>query len=230
MKVILRTSLLLFFAMTLHFANAQVNLGVKGGVNITTVKGPDILDDLGFIPEFQSIQTYSYGLVSEFELGQHFSFQPELTYATKGFKLEEQMDVNIFNVPIPLGATAITEFNYLEMPVLAKARTGNEHFEAYVMAGPAVGYALNGKLTTRAKVLVELDLFETDINLEDINYERLELSGVVGAGVALKMPIGKIFVDGRYQHGFTEVYDIPLLTDRVENRGYGVNAGVVFNL
>ena len=69
------------------------------------------------------------------------------------------------------------------------------------------------------------------MNLKDdegnaINYERFEFSGVVGAGIQIDAGFGNITIDGRFQQGITELYDIPLVSERVRNRGFAINAGV----
>ncbi|MCB0643939.1 MAG: hypothetical protein KDC44_19965, partial [Phaeodactylibacter sp.] len=87
----------------------------------------------------------------------------------------------------------------------------------------------NGKITTRAKVLVEIDLFDTPINLDNIGYERLELGATAGAGVAFNTGGGELFLDARYLHGFTEVYDVPLISEKVQNRGVALNAGYLIH-
>ena len=190
------------------------------------LKPPEFVNS---IVEFQQIQAPVFGLVSEFGLHENFALQTELNYTTKGFKLDESFDLNLFDIPVPIGATAITRFNYLELPVLAKAKFGNEVVEGYLYAGPTLGYATNGRLTTRAKVFIEFDLFDTPIDLDNIGYERFELAGTVGGGVAFKTGSGKIFLDGRYNHGFTEVYDVPLIAERVENRNVNLTAGYLIN-
>jgi hypothetical protein len=157
------------------------------------------------------------------QLHPNFALQPELGWAAKGTMIDEQFDVNLFEVPVPLGVKAITKFNYLEMPLLAKAKFG--HF--YLLAGPSFGYALNGHVQTRADLLLaEVDLLNTAIDLDEIGYQRWEVGGVAGAGVTLPVfGAGQFFLDARFSHAFTQSYDIPVVHDKVMNRSIGLNAG-----
>lgn len=218
--------LLLFFAIP---AFSQFSLGIKAGVNRVDVKAPDLLPTVEEIPEFQAIWTKNLALVAAYEFSDNFALQSELTYTTKGFELDENFNVDLFNIPVPLGATAISRFDYLELPVLAKLQFGNDIVKGYALAGPTVGYALSGNLTTRARILVDIDLFDTDLDLDNLGYERLELGAVAGAGLSFNTGTGDLFLDARYHHGFTEVYDVPLLTDRVQNTGLSFNAGYLFH-
>ncbi|MBR9920264.1 MAG: PorT family protein [Bacteroidetes bacterium] len=219
-----------FFALLamLTFTNAlmaQISLGVKGGLNVATIHAPEFVNEL---VEFRNVKNPTIGVVSEFGFGQHFALQSELNFTTKGFKLDEGFDVQLFDIDVPLGVVAVSEFRYLELPLLAKAKFGNDRVEGYVYGGPTLGYAVNGKLTTRAKVFVEFDLFDTKLDLDNIGYERFEVSGTIGAGVAFKGAGGKFFLDARYNHGLTEVYDVPLIAEQVENRNVNLTAGYLW--
>lgn len=220
----LRTSFLAILLAFTFLLNAQtISIGLKGGAQLANVKAPGIIEDISFLPDFQSIVTPNIGLVTEIELHPNFAIQPEISWTQKGFQAKENFDLKLFDMQIPLGATAVTKFNYIEMPLLAKAKFGN----FYVLAGPTFGYALNGNLQTRADLFItEIDLFKTDINLDKVGYERWEIGGMAGAGVSFPMfNGGHIFLDARYSHGFTQPYDIPLVHEKVLHKNVGVNIG-----
>ncbi|MCB0618822.1 MAG: PorT family protein [Saprospiraceae bacterium] len=223
----------IIFAAVLALASAQlsaqVSFGIKAGWNFVNVKTPSIVSEVEQVPDFKTITTRQFGFVSELELNDHFALQGELLHTGKGFKLNENFDLELFGLPLPVGAVAVTKVHYLEMPLLAKAKFGNEVVEGYVVAGPTFGYAINGKVTTRAKVLVEVDLFDTKLDLDAIGYERFEVGGVLGAGMAFKAGNGKLFFDGRYTRGFTESYDVPLLSEKVQNKGFSLSAGYLYS-
>lgn len=225
MKTLLKTTFLaLLLAFAFHLQAQTFSIGLKGGAQLANVKAPGVFDKVSFLPDFQPIATPNIGVVSEINLHPNFSIQPELSWTQKGFQLNESFDVNLFDVPVPLGVTAITKFNYLEMPLLAKAKFGN----FYVLAGPTFGYALNGNLRTRADLFItEIDLTNTGINLEKVGYERWEVGGMAGAGVSI--PVfnggGQIFLDARFSHGFTQPYDIPIVHEKVLHKNFGLNVG-----
>ena len=226
MKLIAKSMLAgLFVFIALGLSAQNIYLGVKGGANFVNVTGPAILDDIDALPNFQQIPSFNIGLVSELELTDNIGIQGEVVYTKKGFEIDENYDLTLFDFPVPIGATAISRFNYIEAPLMLKAKFGNEVVKGYVLGGPTFGYATSGQLTTRAKVIVEFDLFTTDIPLETINYERFEVGATAGGGVAFQVGSGQLFADARYHYGFTEIYDIPLLSERVQNRGVSLNVG-----
>ena len=232
MNTLLKT---IIFAIALVFSfNVQaqdISFGIKTGVQSANVKVPGFVGDISQIPDFKSITTFNVGAVAEIGLHKNFAVQPELNFTQKGFQINEGFDVNLFDLPVPVGVTAISKFNYLEMPLLAKAKFGNELANFYVLAGPTFGYAMSGTLDTRAKVLVEIDLYKTDINLDAVGYERWEVGGMAGAGINLNVGNGNnLFFDVRYSHGFSQPYDIPVVRERVQHNSLGLNVGFTMPL
>lgn len=223
MKTLLKTTACsLFLVFAIHAHAQQFSLGFKTGVQRANVITPDFIRDAEYLPDFRTITTTNFGLTSEIALHPNFAIQPELVYTTKGFKVHENFDLELFDVPLPVGVTAVSQFRYLELPILAKAKLGN----FYLLAGPTFGYTLKGNLETRARLLVEIDLFDSKINLDQVGYERWEIGGMAGAGVSF--PVfngGQIFLDARYSQGFTQPYDIPLVHEKVQHKNFGVNVG-----
>jgi hypothetical protein len=221
------TSALILVLAFAFGAFAQTTFGVKTGVAIQKVYTTEGLGAVA--PNFQNLTEFQFGVNADVPVYGALSFQPELLYTTKGFGLDQGLEQELFGTQIPLEAEAKSKFRYLEVPLLAKVSFGDPGGpQAYFVAGPTFGYALSGSLQTRARVLVSFDLPNVDINLDDINYERLEVGAAVGAGV--QVPIGgmKFFADARYQRGFTELYDIPLVQEKVRNTGVAVSAGIAF--
>jgi len=227
MKNMKNLSLILICSFFAYTAMAQ-SIGFRGGVGWSKVYATDAIDAVA--PDFELATVYSAAVVAELPITENFAFQPELAYAKKGFSIEESMDLELFNLPIPVGVRAISTFGYLEAPLLAKVQFGDEIVKGYFTAGPSFGYAVNGNLETRTNGFLDVKLIDTDINLDVIDYQSFEVGGVVGAGVSFQTTAGKFFVDARYQHGFTELYDIPFLEEKVKNQGFGLNAGLLIPL
>jgi hypothetical protein len=204
---------------------AQLSLGLRGGLNFGNVYTTDGLDAV--TPEFEYINGPAVAGVLEYSFSDHFALQTELAITRKGFKFGLDRDVNLFNIPIPVGATAESRFNYLELPLLAKVKFGDDVVKGYLTAGPTVGYATSGRLITRANALFEFKVSDTDINLEAINYERFEVGAALGAGIGFNTAFGELFADARYTRGFTELYDIPVVDERIRNQGFAVSVGLL---
>jgi hypothetical protein len=56
-------------------------------------------------------------------------------------------------------------------------------------------------------------------------FNRFEVGGVGGAGLSFEVGNAKLFVEGRYERGFTRVYDTPVVQVPVYNQSFSVLAG-----
>lgn len=220
------TIVAVLFSATFSFA--QVSIGAKAGVYTSFIDVTEAAE--GLTQNVEGLTTPTFGLVAEIGINENFAFQPELLYTTKGFKVNEGTNVNLGGFPIPAGVTASTKINYLELPLLAKYKFGNEGLKFNITAGPVLSYAANGQLVTRANLLVDISPIKTDIDLDALNYERLEVSASIGAGMTYETSNGEFFADARYIHGFSDLYNAPVVDLNLKNRGIGVTVGYKMNL
>lgn len=207
---------------------AQIAIGVRGGGNLSTAHVTETLDQL--TPDFRYAPGFTAGIVSEINFGPYFALQPELNFVQKGFRFEESVNIPIGRFDIPAGVEAQIRTNYLEVPLLAKLKLGNELVQGYLAVGPSVGYALNGRLITRPRLLVEFDPIKTDLNLDNLDYERFEVSATGVLGVQVNLNGVKLFADARYTHGFTELYNFPVVNEKIKNRNLALGAGLMIDL
>jgi hypothetical protein len=208
--------------------SAQINVGARVGYQLSNIYTTEGLGAIA--PNFLNIDEVNVGLVVEIPVTSNFSFQPELAFTTKGFGLKQGFDAALLGVNLPVSARAETRIRYVEMPLLAKYKFGQDALQAYVAAGPTLSYAQSGKIDTRANLLVEVDLGSIPINLDNINYERFDLGATVGVGLQYDFGPVVAFADARYNRGFSELYNIPLVNEKVRNTGYGFNFGVMVPL
>ena len=228
MKALPKSLLTFLIAIISTITFAQTSIGFRGGVNFTTISQPDIIKSI--TPDFKSTIGTNVALVAEIGISENFALQPEIGYSQKGFKIEEGINVDIFNIPVPIGAKVVTKFNYFEAPLLAKFKFGSPQVQAYVVAGPVLSYATGGQLKTKAKILIDIPLTSTNLNLNALGFERFDIGATVGTGLMLHTKGGSIFADVRYTKGFKDVYDIPLIDLKLQNSGIGVNVGYMFPL
>ncbi len=111
-----------------NFASAQIDFGVKAGLNLANVNYSDSDFDSKMLITFQA------GVVADINVSDHLAIQPGLLLVGKGFKLEEEF----------LGETFKTTVNpmYLQVPVNVLYK-GNMF---YAGVGPYVGFGLFGKV------------------------------------------------------------------------------------
>jgi hypothetical protein len=213
MKNLMKLFVLVSLVSLTMNAYAQ-SIGPKFGLNLASWTGDEMFDD----DAYKSVLGLQFGAVAEFPFSDMFAVQAELLYFQKGVAAEFDF----------LGEKITTEskLNYLEVPVLAKVSFINEPVQVYVTAGPSFGYGLNGK--TVAKSDTEED--EEDIDFDENELARFELSASFGAGVQIPAGPGKFFVDGRYLLGLTNVDASEPEGDRTDifNRGLGISVGVLF--
>ena len=215
---------LLFLCLTTIQAQ-EISFGLKGGVNLANVNATQAIDQL--TPDFKDITTLTFGGVAELGINENFAIQSELLYTQKGFGIRQGVDVNLFNIPLPLGVTAETRFNYLEMPLLAKVKFGQREVKGFLMAGPTFGYATSGKLVTKANVLIDFTLTNTPINLDAINFERFELVVLSEVDLVMTPHLVNFLLKPGTITVFTQLYDIPLVDETLRNRNISIGAGVM---
>lgn len=123
-KIILSLVLLSgIYAVNAQSWSDDIQFGVRGGLNLSTVVGDDF-------DEPDSRSGYYAGLVIETPLSERFSIQPEVFYATQGFDLaaqENQQDSSF-------------KLDYIQIPVM---------FKIYIIdglnmqVGPQFGFKVN---------------------------------------------------------------------------------------
>ncbi len=214
----------LLFSMTTT-AFAQVSIGVRAGVQFNNVYTTDGFGAVA--PNFLNTDEANLGLVIEIPVAGGFSFQPELAYTTKGFGLKQGLDTELLGVEIPLNASAETRIRYIEMPLLAKYKFGEKAFTAYVAAGPTLSYATDGQIDTKVTALFEFDLGNVPLDLDKEKYQRFDVGATVGMGLQYDFGPIAAFADARYNRGFAELYNVPIVDEKVRNSGFGFNFGLM---
>jgi len=166
--------LLIIGAMLLAGATAtqaQSGLGFRGGANMSNLSG-DLRNEDNFENKwgFHGGVTYNIGVVGDF-----FSIQPELLYSQKGFKnAETEFAVG----GVDYKRTGKVNYNYLDLPVMAKIKAGPLYFEA----GPQASYLLSVNNETKTYLDGELQSTTRD---EGSKEGLKEFEFGYGAGVGL---------------------------------------------
>jgi hypothetical protein len=113
-------------AMTSVSAFAQFNLGIKGGLNYTTIKAQEnLFDESGVLG-------YQLGIWTRF--GKTFYIQPEAYIGTKGSTFKFQTGSN---------PEQKQKFTTLDIPLLLGTKIGSEKLNFRIMAGPAFQFNLD---------------------------------------------------------------------------------------
>lgn len=176
-----RLLFVLVAAVSFTVANAQGDLqfGVKGGLNLSTVSVSDGYS--GYT--YSSLANFNLGAFLKIPVTRHFSIQPELYYSGEGYKDVDQST----------GYTYSEHINYLNIPVLAKYTFPVGFF---LETGPQLDLKLNAKQKEAG--------YTTDVSTD---YNSAEFAWAFGAG--FKIPMAPVAVDLRYNFGITNIYNDP---------------------
>jgi len=167
-----------------YFSNAQVGVehfsyGVKGGLNLATVKGKDV-EGTSNLPGFHG------GFQANIPLTGGFSVQPELFYSAEGAKMTVEAQGDGDEI---ITATAKTHLNYVNLPILLQYRHSSGVF---AITGPQVGYLLSAKVKAQGESQDVKDMFN-----------KINLGWTLGVGYII--PSTSIGIDVRYNYGITKV-------------------------
>lgn len=208
-----------------YSSNAQISVGIKGGIHFADVRTEGISDQ--YLPEPQVYEGFTVGGVVELALQNGFSFQPELNFVQKGFRAMEEFPIT--DLDLPVGAGMKTRLNYLEVPLLFKYASGNDLAKWYVVAGPAVSYATEGYVRLVVRAVIDFTLPAQQLNLNNDIYRRWDAAVTGGLGGEIKAGPGKIFADVRYTHGLANVLNNPIVDVKVKNQGFTLCTGYAYN-
>jgi hypothetical protein len=204
---------------------AQVQVGVRGGANWGFASKPDFID--GLTSALRPSTGPTGAVFLDIPLSDRVSFRPEVAYVQKGVMVREGGTFNLFNVPITVGGKIAYQSQNLEVPLLIKVNLTDGPVQPYFIAGPSVGYALDGRIRTRGTGLLSTKPFDINVPYGG-TLTRWDVGAVGGLGLSMEAGAGKIFVEGRYTHGFTRQIQVPIVNVNVRNRGVALSVGYSF--
>ncbi len=211
----------------LSTSTAQFSIGTKGSVQFSTVSVDGINTS---IIEKGWNSGYDVSIFANIPVTESFSFQPELSYNEKGFEIGQGIDIDLFNVNLPIGVSAVTEIKYVQAPLLGRYEITGQNGGVYFLAGPSVAYATKGNLRTKVNTIIDINLSNTDIDITNENYKRFEFAGQIGTGAFVNIGSSRLFAELKYHHGFTDLLADPILDVRLKNRAFGIGAGLSISL
>lgn len=229
MKAITKSIFLALFLFSAFQSFAQLSIGARAGVRFAKMDGLEEVnsneDDMDL--ENNTLLGVETGAIIAYQFSPLFSLQGEITYVQKGgeFSFEESLFGQNFKSVIALNV------NYLEFAPLAKFSFGDGIVGAFVQAGPSIGYGLNGAFETSATFNGLTEAETDDLDFEEDEFSRTDFGAIFGAGITFNLGTVNLFVDGRYNLGFTNNYSS---NDEAEiditNRGVSATVGVLIPL
>jgi len=226
----IKLTLMLVVLMSLvQHLSAQSKITAFGSVGITEVEvsGLGLLDLVN--PYIKPITQYTTGIQYERNLNPNLSFVTGAQFTSRGFGMKENFNIDLFGVDLPVGARIETRLNYLEVPAMLKYEFGEGGVTPYVKAGASAAYAIDGKIQPKVDAIITWKLPAININLESDMYNRLDVSGIVGAG--LNFPVGEtgaIQLDVNYRHSLNDMF-LDKITD-IRIKSHGISAGLGYTM
>ncbi|HEY4108203.1 OmpA family protein [Puia sp.] len=147
---------LLLFAVTSHCSlNAQVKLGILGGLHSSKVLETNHIPgwDTTTKPFLNSRTGFQLGVIVEIPLGHGLFFQPALTYITKGRIFDKNNDSLSTLASDTVYNKQTLKLAYMEIPLNLTYKmplTANRKNFFFVSAGPYVNFVYSGNVTTES--------------------------------------------------------------------------------
>lgn len=204
----------ILFAISTAFAQ-ETSVGLRIGASYFNLNNDELNDDAKYTTGVD------VAIPVEFNLSPNFSIQPELHFIQKGVQFEEMIEGEEESFAV--------KTNYLELPILLKAKYGQEKFKCYAFAAPSVGFATNRftveKIGDGDRIKEEVDF----IDAGDAKSQRWEFSAIAGVGCSMKAGAGSIVLDVRYNLGLSDNTkfkgDKPSDWEKTTNRGCTLSVG-----
>ena len=177
-------------------AVAQGGLGLKAGVNFSTLRG-DLIDavidgsDVEVL-QFKTGTGFVAGGFYAIPVGGALYIQPEVLYQRRVSKFDFNELAEVLGAGAGLSASVRAE--YLQIPVLLKWQPGIEGVRATLFAGPALAFRLSAEARAEFMGMTETEDLKDQTASTDFGL-------VFGAGVAF----GSFGLEARYDLGLSNV-------------------------
>ncbi|MFN6947094.1 MAG: outer membrane beta-barrel protein [Cytophagaceae bacterium] len=205
-------SLIVFFLFACTWSEAQIALGVKTGMNFSTLNTETSDTD-----RRMRLATH-VGITSLFGLPcihKRLSLQPDLLYSSQGsmFNYEtEGTDPTFGRYTVEGDAMVRTNFINLNLPL--RFTGGLENFGYYFLLGPYVGYWASGNYDLSANMSAGFFNFPFNqsqrFDLTENDHSRWDYGVCTGLGLRFPAGPGDFQIEVRYNHGFVNNIDFAI--------------------
>jgi hypothetical protein len=190
-----------------HPASGQLSLGIKGGINITSV-----VTDLGYKKGGVGNTIGGHaGIMLDAPISDRFAIQPEINWLQKGYAINN--------------GTVTTKwiFNIIDIHLLAKYKFDLGNVKSFIHAGPTFGPVLGGFRDPD-----NVDKNKLDLNADQIRKWDYGIS--TGLGFGLVMGSGTLFVDGHYMLSLSDIFVEEANKGKFQKVGFDYTLGYFFPL
>ncbi len=159
-----------------------------------------------------------FGASLEYNATKLFSLQSGLSYVQKGYQENNITLTDASDNPIESNINIKFNYNYLEIPLLAKLNFGSQKVKFYCYTGPSLSYFINEQNNRP-------DYF----NINNDNKNKLNLGWQAGIGCKLFLfGPGAIVFDTNFDLGISKVFKDG--ASNIRNNYFAFNVGYAFPL
>ncbi len=186
--------------------NAQ-NLGVKGGLNLSTANVTNSSLTFKMKPGMNVSMFFQKDLVGEI-----LSIRPEFGVYQKGYKYDL------------LGSNTIN-FNYMQFDLDARLKI--PVIPVYFLFGPYGAYAISGESVYDSGLI---DPITSVVDFGNDKTSPLDFGLSTGVGFVQKIALLSLFVECKYEIGIFDYNDYPNSNSEFKNRNLVFSAGLMIGL
>jgi outer membrane protein OmpA-like peptidoglycan-associated protein len=147
---------LLLLVLVCHtYAQAQVRLGVLGGIHSSKVLETNNIPGWDTaVKKYQGSRSgFQLGVIIEVPLGKGLFFQPAITYTSKGRKYDRNNDSITSLITDTIYNKQTLNLGYIEIPLNLTYKvplTANHKNSFFISAGPYLGFFYSGNITSES--------------------------------------------------------------------------------
>jgi len=224
MKRIVLTIIALSLIITINAQKVGAKLGVNlSGVNTSTQISPEEVTKL--LPGICGGFVFDY-------TPDHIGIVAEALYSQKGYNVKAKSKLNDGTTDVETNFSL--HLNYIEVPLMLKIKFGH----AFIVAGPYMAYAMDGKeivtMTVDGKKLLEEQMEEqgqrpsndvfkgAEFNGDNVTFSRTDYGINIGAGAEFLM----FFAEARYGLGLSNVSNFENMPSDMFTKNYTITLSV----
>jgi len=185
------TTLVLSVFLFASVANAQLRLGIKGGLNTSSLSTTSSIID-----QVKTASSYQAGVLLQLKFG-GFAIQPEVLYSIKGGDLQNVKTSDVMKLAFGGEAntptTATLKTQNIDIPLNFQFGMGFGPARVYAQAGPYVSFQLDAALNGDTKLYDTVD--------KTLEFNKYDWGIGVGAGVEIL----NLQLSLKYDFGMNEV-------------------------
>jgi hypothetical protein len=221
--------------------NAQIELGVCGGADYTTM---NIKLDYQNVLGIQGIPAYHFGIVSKYLIRENLYLTTDLSLAKKGFTHSNSQNIST----ISSFRDSLTDFKvslyFIEIPILTEFKAKFEKMNVLFAVGPYISYGIVGKVS------LEINSRSTDINYsENIRWSKYNYNinnigeSIVynygysrikrfdyGTTIRFGVEFNSIILNAEYKYGLANLMWEYRKYERMNTQNIGLSLIYLFNL